>query len=88
MKRVTKVGVAAVLGVVASIVTGSAAFAQTAPAPYATTQAVTDSTTYIGQLTSGLVPIMLAIAGGIIGISILGWGLRTVFHKVRGAAHF
>ena len=75
------------VSIVAMVVLSYAGMAG-AVTPYPAASAVADSTSYIGDLTSGLVPTLLAIATGIVGITVLSWGIRTVFHKVRGAAHF
>jgi len=83
-----KAGAATVAGISGVLLWATTAYAQVAPTPYSASTAKTDSTDYIGQLTNGLVPVMLAIVGGTVGIIVLGWGLRTVSHKVRGSAHF
>lgn len=73
--------------ITAVMLTATAAYAQvTPPEPYSAADAVTDSTGFIGTLTEGIVPVMLAVAGGIVGLVVLSWGLKTVFRKVRGAA--
>lgn len=52
------------------------------------TQAQSDILGFLGTLVSAMAPVLIAVAGGVIGVFLLGWGIRTVFHKVRGAAHF
>ncbi len=65
----------------------SAAFAQTTgPAPYSASEAASDTTGFIGTLTGGLAPLIIAIAGGVVGLVILSWGIKTVFRKVTHSA--
>ncbi len=64
----------------------SSALAQTPPAPYSASQAASDTTGFIGTLTGGLAPLIVAIAGGVVGLVILSWGVKTVFRKVTHSA--
>lgn len=51
--------------------------------PYTPATALTDATSFAGTLTSSAAPVVLAIAGAVIGLMLLGWAIRTVFSKVR-----
>lgn len=55
--------------------------------PYTSTQAVSDTRSFIGDLSNPTSQIMLAVAAGIIGITLLGWGIKTVYRKVTHNAH-
>jgi hypothetical protein len=50
--------------------------------------ASTDILAFLGTMVSAIAPVFIAVAGGVVGITILAWGIKTVFRKVRGAAHF
>jgi hypothetical protein len=52
------------------------------------TQASTDILAFLATMVSAIAPVFIAVAGGVVGITILAWGIKTVFRKVRGAAHF
>lgn len=73
-----------------TVVVATAAYAGTYTGTASTdaTQAQSDILSFLGTMVSSIAPVLIAVALGVIGIVILGWGIRTVFHKVRGAAHF
>jgi hypothetical protein len=87
MNKISRKAYAVVAIVVGAVAFGTPVFAVDA-VPYDASAAAAAATNFVGQLTGGLVPVMVAIAGGIVGIAVLGWGLRVVFSKVRSAAHF
>jgi hypothetical protein len=91
-----KLSVGAVVTFVMVLVPAVAAFA-TSPSPGGAytgvfsndgPQAQADIISFLGNLVSTIAPVLIAIALGVIGIIILAWGIRLVFSKVRGAAHF
>ncbi len=87
MRTLSKFSVGYVCVSVVTLALGaSAAFAQTAPTPYSASQAASDTTGFIGTLTGGLAPLIVAIAGGVVGLVILSWGIKTVFRKVTHSA--
>ncbi len=51
-------------------------------------QAQSDILSFLGTLVSTVAPVLIAVALGVVGIFILGWGIRMVFHKVQSSAHF
>lgn len=61
------------------------AFAQTA-STYTPTNASTDVTNFAGTTFASVAPMLLAVAGALIGIVLLVWGIRVVLHKVRGVS--
>jgi type IV secretory pathway VirB2 component (pilin) len=72
--------VAVVLGVLSFAVP---AFAVTTP--YDPTS---DVTTLAGNAATTMGPIIVAVAGAIVGLAILSWGLRAVFRAIRsGGQH-
>ncbi len=86
----------AVTAFMTTLLVATAAFA-TAPSPggpytgvYSNDgpQAQADILDFLGKLVSTIVPVLIAIALGVIGLIILAWGIRLVYSKVRGAAHF
>ncbi len=90
-----RVAAGAVASVLSVLLMAGAAFAQTTTtAPYTGNpvadgaRAQTDVLGFLGTLVSTVAPVLIAIALGVVGIFILGWGIRMVFHKVRSSAHF
>ena len=75
-------GSAAVAVVLATLLAaGGSAFAL----PYNPT---TDVTTLAGNAVTTMGPIVVALAGAVVGLAILAWGLRSVFRMIgSGGRH-
>lgn len=87
MNKVTKSAIAGVVSLVVFVM-GATAASATSDTSYTAAEAKTAAEGFLGQLVSGVAPILLSVAGGVIGLLVLGWAIRLVFSKVRSFAHF
>lgn len=65
-------GVAIALGAFLTVLSG-----------YASAQA-TDVSSFVDDATTSMTPIILAVAGGLLTLAVLNWGIRVVFRAIRG----
>jgi hypothetical protein len=71
--------VATSLGLVVAVVVGSAGVSSAASA-----DPTTDVTTFAASSISQLYPIVLAVAGAVVSLLVLMWGVRKVLGILRG----
>jgi len=85
--RASKLGAAIVFVPTMIVVLATNALAATSTTPpYTASSAKNDTVNFVGELTGGTAPIMLAVAGACIGVVLLSWGIKTVYRKVTHTA--